>query len=235
MCVCRYHPHRSQRADWPNAMYIHRYQYLSLVHFLEAGTWEEEKEEGARAAAPQGQGGQHYGRSVTYRDGWGEDWNSFYRLTAESLGGHEVLCPHAWLNECVVMSCCGAGSRIASFTFFSSPTHSFRCATASATGTRPGRRTATTVCPSPLPSLQHQGHLKRRRARGEAPPPSASLSSGGSAWGRGAFARARQGRSRGMDGVSTTDQIDGSNPFHVSRPSIGATPCHPGAWPISRR
>lgn len=53
---------------------LSRYQYLSLVHFLEYGTWEEPD-------AP--------GKSITYREGWGEDWNDFYRLSSEHLRGHE--------------------------------------------------------------------------------------------------------------------------------------------------
>jgi hypothetical protein len=73
------------------------YQYLSLVHFLETGSWDEgegdqEEPAGKKEEANASDGGkqQEERRSITFRDGWGPSWNSFYQLAAESLGGHEV-------------------------------------------------------------------------------------------------------------------------------------------------
>lgn len=29
-------------------------------------------------------------RTITWREGWGADWNGIYRSTSQSLGGHEA-------------------------------------------------------------------------------------------------------------------------------------------------
>ncbi|KAM3569655.1 hypothetical protein VYU27_008259 [Nannochloropsis oceanica] len=52
---------------------VTRYQYLSLVSFLETGTWEEEEEE----------------KSITFKGEWGS-WNEYYNLSTSSLNGNEV-------------------------------------------------------------------------------------------------------------------------------------------------
>lgn len=82
-----------------------RYQYLSLVHFLDAGTWHEGERRYSDKQQQQQQDGGVSRRSVTYADGWGKGgWNEFYRLTSESFGGREVrwcvrsMCMHVGVS-----------------------------------------------------------------------------------------------------------------------------------------
>lgn len=69
------------------------------MHFLETGSWDEKAftTTGDDGAQKQQQNQVESQRSITYREGWGEDWNDFYRLTARSLGGHEVR-PFFWFD-----------------------------------------------------------------------------------------------------------------------------------------
>ena len=58
---------------------VTRYQYLSLISFLDRGRWEEEEEEKEGKA-----------RSITYKEGWGETWNDFYNQSSAAFMGREA-------------------------------------------------------------------------------------------------------------------------------------------------